>query len=230
VSYHPTCLRIGAPFTTQLDDEKGLCCTPDATLYLGFICEACHVRSVYRRELQRTPMDVTLLMLERATIIDVYNHWSHGTMKAYKSKLNAIKDFETAFDLPVVPRPTMVHPPDSASRPLMRTQERYSLCPARWKRSSGLPDANVKWGTIRGLRSAAALQSTFNLLQSVPGQLTFGFRDKPTVLPACNLTDELGYTVFSDGMKCRIGDQSFPSAVLLDQHVTWMDKHCLQVF
>jgi hypothetical protein len=42
-------------------------------------------------------MDVALLMLERATIVDVYSHWSHGTMKVYKSKLNIIKDFEAAY-------------------------------------------------------------------------------------------------------------------------------------
>jgi hypothetical protein len=169
-------------------------------------------------------MDVALLMLERATIIDVYNHWSHGTMKAYKSKLNVINDFEAAFNLHVIPRPTMTRPSDSDSSPLMWTQERYSLYPACWKRSAGLPDANVKWETIHSLRSAAALQSTFNLLQSVLGQRTLGFvinrRSYRPAIPPTNC-----YTVFSDGMKRRIGDKTFPSDVLLDQHITWMSKH-----
>jgi hypothetical protein len=74
----------------------------------------------------------------------------------------------------------------------MWSQERYALYPARWKRSPGLPETTVKWGTIRALRSAAAFQSTFNLLQSIPERLTFGFRDKPTIVPVCNPTDELG--------------------------------------
>jgi hypothetical protein len=229
VAYHPHCLRIGSPFTTRLEDDKGLFCVPETARYRGFICEACRVRSVLKRELQRTPSDVTLLMLERATIVDIYNHWSHGTLKAYKSKLNVIEDFERDFDLPVLPRPSMQCPPHSDSRPLMWAQERYSLYPAQWRRSAAAPEATVKWGTIRALRSAAALQSTFNLLQSIPAQVTFGFRDKPTVVPACNPTDELGYTIFSDGMKRRIGDKSFPSAVLLDQHVTWMNLHYHQV-
>jgi hypothetical protein len=30
-------------------------------------------------------------------------------------------------------------------------------------------------------------------------------------------------------MKRRIGDKSFPSAVFLDQHVTWMNLHDLEV-
>jgi hypothetical protein len=97
VSYHPHCLRVGAPFSTRLDDGKGLSCKPDVALYKGFICEACRVRSVLCRELQRTPVDVALLILERATIIDIYNHWSHGTLKAYKSKLNVLLAFENDF-------------------------------------------------------------------------------------------------------------------------------------
>jgi hypothetical protein len=37
-------------------------------------------------------------------------------------------------------------------------------------------------------------------------------------------------TIFSDGIKRRIGDKTFPSAVLLDQHVTWMNLHFMEVF
>jgi hypothetical protein len=230
VSYHPECLRIGTPFTTRLDDNKGLSCSPDAALYHSFICESCRVRSVFKRKLHRTATDVALLMLERATIVDVYNHWTHGTMKAYKSKLNVISDFERDFKVPVLPRPQIARPPASESRPLIWTQERYSLYQARWKRTVGSTENTVKWGTIRALRSAAALQSTFNLLQSIPERLIFGFRDKPTVVSACNPTDDLGYTVFSDGMKRRIGDKSFPSAVLLDQHISWMNHHFRNVY
>jgi hypothetical protein len=115
------------------------------------------------------------------------------------------------------------------SRRLMWAQERYSLYPSRWKRSASAPDSTIKWGTIQRIHSAAALQSTFNLLQSCPDRLTYGFCDKPTIVLACNLTDELGYTIFTDGTKRRIGDKSFPSAVLLDQHIQWMDSHFRQV-
>jgi hypothetical protein len=31
-------------------------------------------------------------------------------------------------------------------------------------------------------------------------------------------------------MKRRIGDKTFPSAVLLDQHILWMNKHFQEVF
>jgi hypothetical protein len=230
VSYHPACLRIGVPFATRLDDDKGLSCPPDSALYKGFICESCRVRLVLRRELHRAPLDVALLMLERATTVDIYNHWSHGTMKTYKSKYRVLQDFERDFHVHALPRPHMKCPPDTESRPLMWAQERYALYPARWKRSAGLPSANVKWGTVRALRSAAAFQSTFNLMQSIPERLVYGFRDKPTVLPACNPTDELVYTVFADGMKRRIGDKTNPSAILLDQHITWMNRHFIATY
>jgi hypothetical protein len=230
VSYHPSCLRIGAPFTTRLENDKGLSCPPDAALYRSFICESCRVRTVCHRELHRTATDVALLMLEWATIVDVYNHWTHVTMKACKSNLNVMNDFEKDFKISVVPRPHIERPPTSESRPLMWSQEHYSLYPARWKRSPGLPEETIKWVTIRALQSAAAFQSTFNLLQSIPERLTFGFCDKPTIVPACSPTNELGYTVFSDGMKRRIGDKSFPSAVILDQHVSWMNAHFLHVY
>lgn len=229
VSYHPQCLRIGVPFTSRLNDDKGLTVAAEAARYKGFICESCRVRAITGRALQRTANDVALLMLERATSVDIYNHWTEGTFKAYQSKHNVIRDFERDFNMPVIPRPDISHPPGLNSRPLMWAQERYALYPARWKRNTSLPDANIKWGTIRALRSAAALQSTFNLLQSIPEKLTFGFRDKPTIVAACNPTDELGYTVFSDGMKRRLGDKTFPSAVLLDQHITWMNLHYLDV-
>jgi len=69
VGYHPECLRIGAPFTTRLEQDRGLICPSLAVIWKGFICESCRVRSIYRRELQRTPEDVAALMLERATLI-----------------------------------------------------------------------------------------------------------------------------------------------------------------
>jgi hypothetical protein len=112
---------------------------------LGFICENCRVRSVLGRELQRTPVDTTLLMLEQATLIDtMFNHWTEGAMKAYKSKLNVIRDFERDFPINVLPCPTFTAPPLSASRPLMRAQERSLLYPAPWKRHANLPETTVK--------------------------------------------------------------------------------------
>jgi hypothetical protein len=46
----------------------------------------------------------------------------------------------------------------------------------------------------------------------------------------CNPTGELGYTFFSDGMKRRLGDKTNPSAILLDQHISWMNSHFQGVY
>jgi hypothetical protein len=74
VSYHPRCLRIDVPFASRLDDNKGPTVAAEAAWYQGFICESCRVRAITGRALQRTANDVALLMLERATIVDIYNH------------------------------------------------------------------------------------------------------------------------------------------------------------
>jgi hypothetical protein len=131
VTYHPRCFRIGAPFTSRLDDDKGLTIPIEVASYHGFICESCGVRATVDCELNRTAIDTACLMLEHATMVDIYNHWSVGTLKAYKSKHNVIKDFERDFALLVLQRPCFLCPPSSQSRPLMWAQERYSLYPAR---------------------------------------------------------------------------------------------------
>jgi hypothetical protein len=230
VRYHPKCLRIGAPFTSRLEGDKGLTCPPGAETWHGFICEACRVRACAHRELQRTAEDVATLMLERATIVDTFNHWSRGTLSTYKSKAKVLRDFETDFGYSVLPRPRMSHPPDGLSRPLMWAQQRYSLYPARWRRHQDGPEATIKFGTIRGLRSAAALQNTLNWIQSQPHHVTVGYKNQPTGVSVCNPTDEMAYTFFTDGMRRRLGDESNPSAALLDQHVAWIDRHFNDVY
>jgi hypothetical protein len=44
-SYHPGCIRVGAPFTTRRDKGAGLV-FPNVRDWPHFICEACTVRSV----------------------------------------------------------------------------------------------------------------------------------------------------------------------------------------
>jgi hypothetical protein len=169
-------------------------------------------------------------MLERARIVDTTNHWAYGTMKAYTSKFNVIQAFETDFSVSVLPHTPLLHPPCGPSIRLMWAQERYSLYPARWRRHSPGVESSVKFATVRGLRSAASHHWIWDLLHVQPAQLTLGFRDKPTVVTGCSPTDELAYTIFTDGMKRRLGDSSQPSVALLDQHVTWMNDHFESVY
>jgi hypothetical protein len=151
VQYHPHCIRIGAPFSTRLDQDKGMFVPPAAVKWKPFICESCRVRSVLKRELTRSAHDVALLMLERAVMVDTGNRWSQGTLKQYASKNNVITMFERDFSLECVPCPSLPHPPASSARPLMWCQERYSLYPASWQRHAAAELRAVKWGTIRGI-------------------------------------------------------------------------------
>jgi hypothetical protein len=80
-------------------------------MWKWFICESCQVRATLRRELQRMAVDVVLLMFERATSIDTFNHWSEGTLKSYRSKFNVLKAFELDFNVHTLPQPQMEHPP-----------------------------------------------------------------------------------------------------------------------
>jgi hypothetical protein len=42
------------------------------------------------------------------------------------------------------------------------------------------------------------------------------------VVVGCSPTDELAYTIFTDDMKRRLGNNVKPPVVLLDRHVSWM--------
>jgi hypothetical protein len=223
--YHPVCLCIGLPFQSRLQGSKGLRCPPRTEVWRQFVCEACTVRAVLFRELSRNAEDIVLLMLERVRIVDTTNHWAYDTLKTYNSKFNVIREFEKTFLVSVLPHTPLSHPPCGPSIRLMWAQERYSLYPARWHHHSTEKDSLVKFATVRGLRSAASHHWTWDLLHVLPAQLTLGFWDKPTVVAGCSPTDELVYTIFTDGMKHRLGDNVKPSVALLDQHVSWMDAH-----
>jgi hypothetical protein len=222
--YHPHCLRIGLPFRSRLAKDAGLRCPKGAELWDNFICEACTVRSVRRRELTRTSEDKVLLMLERARLIDLTNHWATGTMKTYSSKYRILRAFEHDLDLSVLDVTPISAPPNGPAIKLMWAQERYALYPARWRRNQKEASETVKFGTIRALRSAASHHWVWDLLHTRPHRLTTGHKNKPIVVDGCSPTDELAFTFFADGMKRRLGDHSKPAVPLLDCHVRFLRR------
>lgn len=228
--YHPNCVRIGVPFTTRLPKEGGLYCPNDLAAWKHFICEACTVRSVLEREIGHTAADLCLLMLERARLIDTMNHWAKGSLQAYQTKFRIIQNFASTFQVPILKPTTLLAPPRGAAIKLMWAQERYSLYPSEWrKKNSNLADT-IKFGTIRGLRSAAAHFWIWDLLHTNPDKLTLGFRDRPMVVHGCSPTDEVAYTYFTDGLKRRLGDNPKPSTVLLLDHMIWIDAYFESIF
>jgi hypothetical protein len=164
-------------------------------------------------------------MLERATIVDTPNNWSYGTMKAYRSKARVLNDFETDFGVTLLPPPRMTHPPDGVAWLLMWAQQRYTMYPACWRRHQEDAASTVKFGTVRGLSSAAAFrglrsadafQNTINWMQSQPDQVTVGHKNQPLMVLCCDPTDEMLFLYFTDGMQIEPIGCSFGSTCHLD--------------
>jgi hypothetical protein len=105
----------------------------------------------------------------------------------------------------------------------MWAQERYSLYPARWKRSASSHTDTVVWNTIRALRSAAGHFFTLDLLTAHPGRLVADHRDQPVLAHGCAPTNELGFSHFSASMKRQVGEHTQPSAPLLEKHIQWIE-------
>jgi hypothetical protein len=216
---------MGLPFTTRLANKKGLFCPKDLANQIQYICEACTVRSVLKGELGVTSQATVLLMLERARMVDTANKWSTGTLKAYQSKYNVLGDFERDLGVTVLPLTRPTHPPDGPAVRLMWAQERYSLYPAEWRKRHSLLEETIKFGTVRGLRSAASHFWTLDLLQNQSEKFTFGFKNRPLIVEACSPTDQAAFTYFTEGMRRRLGDHPRPSAVLTGKHMKWITHY-----
>ena len=180
-----------------------------------FICELCTVRAVLDRPLQ-SPQDRTLLAFERMRILDMANAWAQKTHAAYQSKLGYIQNFESHFGLSCLPATPLRRPPDSADIALMWAQECYSL---RRGRSGREP---VVFGSIRPLRSAASQFLAWDTLLHTNGASYFD-TGRRVFQGSCRLTDNLAYSLFSQGQATRIGDNPQPSTALLHRHVRWLD-------
>jgi hypothetical protein len=89
---------------------------------------------------------------------------------------------------------------------------------------------NIKFGTVRGIRSAASQYWSWDQLLNDPERTMADDKGRPIMVEGCSPTDELGYVFFTDGMRRRLGDHATPSVALLDQHVRWIDQHMQDLF
>ena len=214
--YHPICVRVGPPFKTRLRKEQGLH-FPLVREWGLFICEYCTTRSVVERDLHGQN-DRQLMMFERMRIIDTANAWASRTHGVYQAKLKFIRRFEHAYQFTCLQSTELTRPPHGPDIPLMWMQECYSL---RMGRSTRDP---VVFGSIRPLRSAASQFLTWDAaLSSHGGSYLDGQRR--VLLGDCRPTDNLAYTLFTQGQSTRIGDHPRPSTALLSRHIHWIDNH-----
>jgi hypothetical protein len=214
VSYHPECVRVGEPFQTRRDDEGGLQFPAQALPGL-FICEACTVRCVLKREL-RGGRDHHLLSLERMRLLDVAHSWAPGSFKSYQPYLRAVRRFQEDWGVHIIPQPNLRHPPCDPTIPLMWCQEAYGLRPGR-RRGNGDSD-QVSFATIRQLRAAVAHHEAWVHATAHPGT---GYYDQNRRLlhQECRATDTACLSLFARGLAARTGTESKPSKSLLHRHV-----------
>lgn len=218
--YHQQCFRVGLPFTSRRVRQAGLCCPPLDT-WPSFICEACTVRSVARRELH-APTDLGLLALERMRILDMMSYWAKGTHDTYQSKLNIVHRFEQHFDVSILTPTQLDRPPCGPEIPLMWCLEAYSTRTSSRSKEDGIFVA-LQYDTIRQLRSAASQFWTWDTMVASPSSILTS--DRRILSQQCRPSDRLSMTLHASGLRARIGDEARPSVALLDQHIRAMLTH-----
>ena len=189
----------------------------DPSFIPTYICEACQVRAILRRELGPSPRDVELLMLERMRQLDILHSWAVDTVGTYGSKIRRIRTFETQFGVSVLQRTRLERPPDSRAISLLWAHLHYSLDPG--KSDTG----HIQFSTARGMRSAASLYYQLDAQIAYPHQV---LRDQRSIrfVPHAIPTDELMYTLQNSGMARRMGDTSRPSWALQFCHIQFIDQ------
>ena len=164
------------------------------------------------------PKDWKLMCFERMRILDMVHYWSAGTHTQYQTKLNAISQFESEYDLQRrILRPTvLLRPPSGPDIGLMWLMESYSL------RTSAIRGTGERKflsnSAIRPLRSAASQYQAWDLMVAQPSSAYFD-KHKRLICQSVRPTDGLGCSLFAAGIAARIGENVMPSIALLDRHV-----------
>ena len=185
-----------------------------------FICEACTVRAFLQRELR--PNDLRLLLLERMRMIDIAWNWQMGTHISYQTHLNKITSFEERYGVTVLRPLKPKRPPTPPDIPLMWCLEERSLQMASHI-SRGGEVGPVSFGTIRGIRSAAAQFYQVNALVGAPYSSMLNKEGK-LIHQVCRPTDGAALAMFAKGLSKRIGTEVMQSKPLTQEQVMGFDE------
>jgi hypothetical protein len=102
------------------------------------------------------------------------HNWAPSPLGNYKGRLKQIAAFGRQYKCPVLPIPQLRAPPISDAIPLMWAQQHYSLQARQRERFEELPDddnGRVGFGSIRHIRSAAALHHSWITMVENPGRV-----------------------------------------------------------
>ena len=217
--YHTQCISVGPLFRSRRINKGGLT-FPRIKRWGSFICEVCTVRAYLGRELRST--DVPLLLLERMRVIDIAWYWQKGTHSTYQSHLGKITDFESKYKLEVLRTPILKRPPTPPDIPLMWCIEENSLNTANHI-SRGGKTTPVTFGTIRGIRSAAAQFYQINALIGAPNAAVLSKEGK-LIHQVCRPTDGAQMTMFTKGLSKRLGTEAIQAKPITESIVHGIDK------
>ena len=109
---------------------------------------------------------------------------------------------------------------------LMWVQQHYATRPpSRITRND-----TITFQTVRGLRSAASSFHGLDMQTAFPGAIIQDRSQRVIAVRHCSPTDELSYTMMSQGMASRLGEDSNPSQELLAIHVRTLDASLQALF
>ena len=106
----------------------------------------------------------------------------------------------------------------------MWVQQYYALQPTRWRRKTSTEDVDrATYGTTRSLRSAASIFLKLDFQVAFPGEVYTNLNSRILRAPEVTPTDELSYTLMSQGMSGRLAIESRLAVALLDRQVRYLD-------
>ena len=138
--------------------------------------------------------------------------------------MRIIRHFEKRFSVIILQVHVLSRPPGGPAVSLMWSLQYYSLQPSKWKKKHSTDIATtVTYNTVRSLRSAASFFLKLDLMTAFPGKVITDNAERPVVTMGCLATDELPFTLMSNGMARRLGTESRPSIALQAVHVRWLN-------
>ena len=193
---------------------------PNISVWPNFVCEACTVRQILKRELIGRS-DGLLMALERIRLIDMAWSWSKNTHGTYQGKLRVIRHFENVFGVPILQPTHLTEPPGSPDIPLMWCMEANSVKFTTHK-SRAHESQTMAFSSIRQLRSAAAQFWAWDWTVAHPSA-SYLTRENRLVNQACRASDSYAFTLHATGLGARLGDDVNPSLALLERHALALD-------
>jgi hypothetical protein len=222
VAYHGGCFKAGFPFTTRLENNKGLS-MPHSVHRPHFVCELCTVRMEIQREIQRTDRDIHLLMFERMRMIDAMNWWQKRTLQQYSPHLRYLREFDRHYGVKALSPSPLARPPRTPAIPIMWSLLNYSL---RHNRDGD----RIKQQTVRGITSAASMYYTLDMQMAYPRQVARDSQHRGMVMEKVSPTDEAGTTFGTKGMARRMGTESKQSWALTHIHIAYINRRLEEAY